>query len=223
MKRLTTLLIVLFLVCPVLGKTKAQPKLLNTKSSKADVVVKLLQKQWDSSDTFQAQFKQLVHAKKMGTRDTSEGKVFVKKPGKLRWESKTDNSVQILNGSQFTVITKNERRKTTQVEIFTKATQAVDSLMLKFLSGRSKFKENYKFTLEGETSMEFMVRFIPKSSKGESLVAEIGKKSYLLRALTTEDSESRVRVEFSDVKTGLKLPNSLFVYQPKPTDTVLRQ
>jgi len=180
------------------------------------------QKAWDAAKTYEAKFKQKVTAKHLGTEDESEGTVSVSKPNRLRWVSLTDNSTQILNGNKLTNIRENKRRQTTEVDIYANAGKAVDSKLLKFLSGKAKFKALYQYEVTGETPEIATVKFVGKAGDGESLVAEIDKKSYVLRSLTSDSSDNLVRIEFSDTRTNVKLDAKLFEYQPKKSDTVRR-
>lgn len=185
-------------------------------------VIASLQKTWDAAKTYEAKFKQKVVAKRLGTEDESEGTLAVAKPNRLRWVSETDGTLQILNGNKLTNVRENKRRQVTEVDIYDQAGKAVDSKLLKFLAGKAQFKTLYKFELESETPEIVTVRFLPRVGDGESLIAEIDKKSYLLRSLTTDSEDNRVRVEFSDIKTNVKLDSKLFEYQPKKTDVVRR-
>jgi outer membrane lipoprotein-sorting protein len=185
-------------------------------------IVDSLQKTWDATKTYEAKFKQKVTAKHLGTEDESEGVVSVSKPNRLRWVSSTDDSVQILNGNKLTNIRVNKRRQTTEVDIYAEAGKAVDSKLLKFLSGKAKFKSLYRFELQGETPEIATIKFLGRQGDGETLIAEIDKKSYLLRSLTSDSSDNLVRIDFSDIRTNVKLDSKLFEYQPKKSDTVRR-
>lgn len=185
-------------------------------------ILDALQKRWDETKTYEAKFKQKVTAKQLGTEDESEGTVSVSKPNRLRWVSSTDNSIQILNGNKLTNIRENKRRETTEVDIYANAGKAVDSKLLKFLSGKAKFKTLYQYEVTSETPEIATVKFVGKAGDGETLIAEIDRKSYLLRSLTSDSSDNLVRIEFSDIRTNVKLDKKLFEYQPKKSDVVRR-
>ncbi len=189
-------------------------------ASPASVVIDNLQKAWDAAKTYQAKFKQTVTAKRLGTEDESEGTVSLAKPNRLRWVSDTDHTFQILDGKRLTNVRENRRRQITEVDIYPQAGQAMDNKLLNFLAGKAKFKALYKFELVTETPEIATVKFLPKVGDGETLIAEIDKNSYLLRSLTTDSDDNRVRVEFTDIRTNLKLDSKLFEYEPKKTDVV---
>ncbi|MFM8314765.1 MAG: LolA family protein [Deltaproteobacteria bacterium] len=179
-----------------------------------------LQSSWDKTQSYQAEFKQSVYSKKLHTKDESTGTIYVSKPGKIRWEIPAQKTVQILNGNRLIVIKENKRRKTTVVDIFKDISKSVDIKSLAFLSGTASFKETYTSVLGAEDIEKIELKFTPKTSPSESYLAEIDKKSYLLRALTTETADSKVRIEFMNTKTNSSSDLSLFEYQPKPKDIV---
>lgn len=186
-------------------------------------IIDKLQAKWDEAKTYSARFNQVVSAKRMGTRDETQGIVYVSKPNRLRWVSETDNVIQILNGNTMTFVTENPRRKTTEVDIYSDASKAMDSKVLKFLSGKAQFKSLYKFKLESETPEIAKIKFAAKDDDPDTLVAEVDKKSYLLRSLTTDSPDNRVRIDFSDIRLNVKLDGKLFEYKPKKSDVVRRQ
>lgn len=204
----------LLLYClPLLAAPAAKP-------NPALPVVDKMQTTWDAAKTYEAKFKQKVTAKRMGTEDESEGTVVVSKPNRLRWVSVTDGTFQILNGNRLTAVRENKRRQITEVDIYAKAGKSIDSKLLKFLAGKAQFKTLYRFELESETPEIATIKFHGKSGDAETLIAEIDKNSYLLRSLTTDSEDNRVRVEFTEIKTNVKLDPKLFEYQPKKTDVV---
>lgn len=220
MPRIAIFLTVILSLSAFAGPGKGVPAGPDAKASK---YVDGLQKQWDSFQTYQADFRQVIFAKRLGTRDESKGTVTVWKPNRLRWKSDTDGTLQILNGKTLTAVTENPRRKTTEVDIYADAAKAVDTKILKFLAGQAKFKALYHYSLAGETDEAATIKFRPKGEDTETLVAEIDKNSYLLRSLTTETVDNRVRIEFSGIRTNVKLDPKLFKYEPRKTDVVRRQ
>lgn len=182
--------------------------------------IEAVQTSWDKTLTFQANFKQTVFSKRLGTTEESKGQLWVKKPGKLKWAEADPATTQILNGKKMWNIHQHKRRKTTIVDIFEDVSKQMDAKAFEFLAGKINFKKSYKTTVVKETAQLVTLKLDPKDGAGESYLAEIIKPSYVLGALTTESADSRVRIEFSDTKTGVTLEDSEFVYQPKKTDTI---
>ena len=192
--------------------------------AKPPTLIDQFQKTWDETASYQATFKQTVESKQIGTKEESTGTIFVQKPGKLRWDCETDGSIQILNGKKLISIQVNRRRKTRAVDIYQDISKAVDTKAIQFLAGKAKFQETYKIDSIGNPSTSSSLKLTPKGGDGlETYLAEIDKKSYFLRSLTTESADTRVRMEFSDVKANVVLEASLFDYAPDPKDVVHKQ
>lgn len=182
-----------------------------------------MQKFWDKTKTFQANFTQVVFAKRLGTRDTAAGKLFISKPNKLRWESKEDGSFQIMNGNTLTYVHYNKRRQNWIVDILENTNKSVDTKALQFLAGKANFKKSYTAKLEKDAPKSLEIRLIPIEGGSESYIAEVEKKSYVIQSLTTETVDTRARIEFTNIQTNKPLEDSLFKYVTKPSDVVHKE
>src|SRR5262249_36234851 len=162
---------------PAKPKAEKTPAATGTKELVAQPApAKLLdavQTAWDDTKTYQAAFKQVVFAKRLGTRDESEGTISVMKPNRIRWESSTDGTIQIMNENKLWVVQHNRRRDTIVVDVYQDLKKAIDAKPLAFLSGKSKFKDLYRLELLQETPTGAELRCTPPGAAGEHLVAEI--------------------------------------------------
>lgn len=183
-------------------------------------LVDKLQATWDKTQQYRANFKQVVYSKKLRTREVAEGTFYVSKPGKIRWEVPSQKTVQIISGNRLIILKENKRRKTTTVDIYKDISKSVDLKALSFLAGGARFKETYQSELGAEDAEKIELKFTPKNTADESYLAEIDKKSYLLRALTTETADSKVRIDFSNTETNLELNPGLFEFKPKGSEII---
>jgi outer membrane lipoprotein-sorting protein len=183
-------------------------------------VLDKLQSTWDKTQNYRAKFNQTVYSKKLHTTEETSGTIFVMKPGKIRWEIPGQKTTQILNGNRLTQIRENTRRKKVVVDIYKDVSKSIDLKALAFLAGTASFRETYQSVLGPEDIEKIELKLTPKTSPGETYLAEIDKKSYFLRALTTESADSKVRIDFSNTEANTSIDKSLFEYQPKPTDIV---
>ncbi len=183
-------------------------------------VIDSLQTHWNQTQNYKAEFKQVVYSKKLHTKDETIGTIFVLKPGKIRWEVPSQKTVQILNGNRLIYLKENRRRKTTVVDIYKDVSKSIDLKSLAFLAGNALFKETYTSVLGAEGPETIELKLISKAAPSESYLAEIDKKSYFLRALTTETADSKVRIDFLKTEINIQIGESLFEYRPKPKDVV---
>jgi outer membrane lipoprotein carrier protein len=216
MKYFCLLLLIVFLNAFSL---QASPAKIKSEEVLVSETLDKMQKFWDSFTTYRANFNQIVNSKRLGTRDNSKGVLYVKKPGKLRWELAADTSFQIMNGKKLQYIHKTRRGQIIVDEVDDVKDQ-VDTRALQFLAGKGNFKQLYKAKLEENKPKSISIRLTPKEGGAESYIAEVDKNSYGIQSLTTETPETRARMEFSDIKINIELEDSLFVYEPKSTDMV---
>ena len=170
--------------------------------------------------SYQAEFKQVIKSKTLGTQEESEGRFFVVKPGKLRWEPAVGGTTQILNGNEFWQLRQSKRRKQTQVDHYSDISSLIDLRSLTFLSGKITIKKSYKYKILKSDSISVFLALSPITGKGDTILAEILKPSYLLGALKMESPESETRIDFKNIQTNVSLKDSLFTYQPTPQDIV---
>ncbi len=183
-------------------------------------ILKKFQTSWDETKKYSAAFKQTVTSKTLGSKEESEGSLDVVKPGKLRWNSNSDMSSQILNGKKFMSLRLNARKKTRSVEIYKDVSAMVDMKALDFLADGVQFAKVYKLELLSQTPEIIKLKLTPKEKRPEFYIAEIDKKSYVLSSLTTETPDSTVKMVFTGIQVNPQIDEKIFEYEPNPTDVV---
>lgn len=191
-----------------------------TVSPSESAVVDSIQAAWDQIRSYQADFKQVIKSKTFGTEEETQGKIFVVKPLKLRWEPTNGGATQILNGNEFWQLRLSKRRKRNEVDHYSDITHLVDLRSLSFLSGKVNIKKSYKYRVLRNDSNSLLVALSAVSGGGDTLLAEILKPSYLLGALKMENPQSETRIDFKNIQTNVPLEGSLFKYQANPQDIV---
>lgn len=181
--------------------------------------VEALQLNWDTTKSFQADFVQTVKSKGLGMdEEPSSGTVSVVKPGRLRWEDKTNHVTQILNEGKYWEIAENKRRKSRTVTHTPDVSGELSNTAFQVLAGTGKFVEFFRVKLIKETPKEAVLELIPKTKTNETLIAKIDKKGYVLRSLTTNSQDSQVVVTFSNIRRNTDLGDSLFSYEKQEND-----
>lgn len=191
-----------------------------SKLSDLTKIIDSFQKKWDATKTYKANFKQIIVSKQMGTRDETNGIVYVAKPNRLRWESETDGSFQILNGKRLVSIQTLPSRGSRSVDIYRNISKSLSTKPLQFLIGKVRFVDAYDVSLLGDTPNQAELKLMSKSDPLEIYTAEIDKPAYFLRTLKTSSPDSEVTIQFTGIETNLKLRDELFKYQKQPNDVV---
>jgi outer membrane lipoprotein carrier protein len=165
--------------------------------------------------TMQANFQQTVEDKSAHPLQSAQGKVSLERPGKFRWEIvKPNEQITIVNGSKLWIYDKDLQQVT--INTFNKAAKQTPALLL----------SDESLTL----SKDFTVQVVPTTS----MIA--GAKTFLLTPLDKDNMFASIRlsflsshitqmqlrdklghitnISFSNVKTGMSLPASLFTFKP---------
>ncbi len=180
--------------------------------------VERLQASLAQTTSYEAAFTQTVHSKGMGPEDPSTGTLSVIKPDKLRWEDRTTLVTQILNGDEYWELTENKRRKSRTVTYQKGVRKHLSRTSFSVLSGSGKFQDFYRVKLVSESPTEAVLELVAKALPHESLIAKIDKNGYVLRSLTTETPDSKVVLEFSQVRRNPRFEPERFRYVKQDGD-----
>lgn len=200
----------LLLAPPSFGKTAP--------GEKESAAIERLQASLAQTTSYEAQFTQTVHSKGMGAEDPSTGTLSVIKPDKLRWEDKTTLVTQILNGDEYWELTENKRRKSRTVTYQKGVRKHLSKTSFSILSGNGKFQDFYVVKLLSESPSEAVLGLTSKAPPHESLIAKIDKNGYVLRSLTTETPDSKVVLEFSQIRRNPRFEPERFRYVKQDGD-----
>lgn len=202
-------------------KTKTNPKII-----KVEPVIEEFLAAWTKTTNFEADFKQTTTYIAMEETETTAGHTWVKKPGRLRWDETTSSQKlsQILNGKRLTSISERTRKPGLRtIDDYENGLALLDKAAFGFLSERKPLTDSYDVSLQKQNGNTAWLILKPKAKPKEPLVAEISKPGYVLRALSTETPESRVRIEFSEVSTSKDIPEKIFEWtEDKEKDRVVR-
>lgn len=183
--------------------------------------IDLLQKSWDETKSYRADFTQTVKSKGSGMdEEPTSGTLSVVKPDRLRWEDKTSKTTQLLNGKQYWDISENARRKSRTVNHYPDVSKSVAKSSIQVLAGTGKFKDFYKVKLVSDSPKEAVLQLTPKTDSGETLIAKIDKNGYVLRSLTTDSADSQVVVVFKNTKRNARFDAKVFTYEAQPNDVL---
>jgi outer membrane lipoprotein-sorting protein len=226
----TSLCICVSLSAPVAADPVATPKrppLTESKKpakEKTDPALAKFLAAWAKAANFEASFKQTMTYKQLDENESSTGHVWVKKPGRLRWDetNSTQKLSQILNGKKLTSISERLRKPGYRtIDVWEDGLSLIDKAAFSFLSQERALTETYFIKIQKENPKVIWLELRLKTRPKEPLVAEISKDSYVLRALSTETPESLVSIEFSDVNTEKSISSKVFEWtEDKEKDRV---
>jgi outer membrane lipoprotein carrier protein len=181
-------------------------------------VVRQLQARYEKTKDLQADFTQKTTIEGFDRAITSTGKVYIKKPGRLRW-SYLDPSVEdiYVNSDDVKVYVPEHR----QVLVGKLTQMAASKAPLELLLGAAKLDESYDIEPTSGKGRGVggirLLTLLPKSQEGEAgrslqrIVLEVFPKTYFIRTVTLHEMSGNVaRFEFSSLQSNIGLSDAAF-------------
>ncbi len=193
-------------------------------------VVKQLQARYEKTKDLQADFSQKTKIEGFERPVTSAGKVYIKKPGRLRWDY-LDPAIEQIYVNQDDVKVYVPEHK--QVLVGKLTQMAASKAPLELLQGAAKLDES--FEIEPTTGKDRgmggtpLITLIPKAKEQEStqnlqkIIVEVFPKTYFIRTVSLHETSGNVAVfEFSNLKPNLGLGNEVFDFKTPSDVEVVR-
>ncbi len=193
-------------------------------------VVKQLQARYEKTKDLQADFSQKTRIEGFERPVTSSGKVYIKKPGRLRWDYLDPATEEIYVNHDDVKIYVPEHK---QVLVGKLTQMAASKAPLELLQGAAKLDES--FDIAWTTGKERgsggirLITLIPKAKDQEStrnlqrIVLEVFPKTYFIRTVSLHEISGNVATfEFSDLKPNLGLGNEVFEFKTPPDVEVVK-
>lgn len=193
-------------------------------------VVKQIQARYEKTKDLQADFSQKTKIEGFERPVVSSGKVYIKKPGRLRWDYLDPASEEIYVNQDDVKVYVPEHK---QVLIGKLTQMAASQAPLELLQGATRLDES--FDIEPTKGKERgiggvrLITLIPKAKDHESMrnlqriVVEVFPKTYFLRTVSLHEISGNVATfEFSGLKPNLGLSNDVFDFKAPPDVEVVK-
>ncbi len=185
-------------------------------------LVKKVQARYEATSDFKAEFEQKTQIKGFSTPITYKGKIYIKKPGMLRWDYSEPSKHQIyVNNEKVVYYIPEHKQAMTGLLSEDSGTETPTHL----LSGLAKIDQDFDVSFEedGEEKKEMgpRLRLIPKDQRTEisKIVIELEpKRSYITRLTIFEKTGNSSTFSFTKIEANTGLKDDLFVFTP-PKDT----
>ena len=186
-----------------------------------DEVLNKIQHFYENTKSIKADFiQETVFLDK--SKEIRTGKVWIKKPGKFRWEYQIPEKFLIISdGFQIFVYYPEEK----EVLIYPSGKVISSQLALGFMSGRGNIKKDLKLeSFEILNEKEWRISFLPvsKDTYIEKIVLTVNldtgevKEFYFINT-----SGEKVRIIFKNLEYNLDLKNNIFTFIPPKNSKVL--
>jgi len=150
-----------------------------------------------------------------GSKEIRTGKVWIKKPGKFRWEYESPEKFLIVSdGVQIFIYYPEEK----EVLIYPSGKIISSQLALGFMSGRGNIKKDLKLeSFEILNKKEWKISFIPlsKDTYIEKIVLMVNLDTGEVKELYFINTVGeKIRIVFKNLRYNLDLGNNLFTFIP---------
>ena len=186
----------------------------------ASEVVAKLQRKYDSIASIKAGFTQEVTSKGMGATK-SKGNVWLKKPGKMRWEYQEPAKDIIVSDGKTIWLYQPDLNQA----IKSPASSGASSMATDFLSGIGNIEKEFIVILSAAEGQYHVLTLTPKSEQPslKKLVLEVGKYSYLVeKTVITDHFGNQTSVSFTGITLNSPIKDSIFKYAPPKGATIIR-
>jgi outer membrane lipoprotein carrier protein len=193
-------------------------------------VMKRLQSRYEKTKDLQADFTQKTTIEGFERPMTSTGKVYIKKPGRLRWNYLDPSTEDIYVNRDDVKVYVPEHK---QVLVGKLTHMAASRAPLELLQGAAKLDAS--FDAEPTTGKARgmggirLVTLVPKPGEGQThgtvqkIVVEVFPQTYFIRSLSLYESSGNVsNFEFSSLQSNIGLDDELFIPKFPPDVEVVK-
>jgi outer membrane lipoprotein carrier protein len=187
----------------------------------ADAIVDSLQKNYDATVDFVADFRQETEVKTLNRNLKASGKLSFKRPGKMLWRYDEPKGQFVLADGKYLYFFQPE-----QNQIIKSPLQNAfrSDIPLSFLLGIGNLKRDFNAALKGSDENQFILRLEPKGEAGgfSEILVGVSKNSYDILSISVRDAAANLTtIRFSAMRKGAGVKDSMFALQiPSGADIV---
>lgn len=181
-----------------------------------------LQARYDFTGGFAADFTQEIESATLGEKVTSQGKVYFKKPGRMRWEFTSPEPQTVVSDGRFFWFYQPQQKQVLKTPL----QQAFRShTPVSFLTGVGRIDQDFTVSLAGQAGEVYLLYLTPREgeeSLGGSLEMQVSARTYdIVRVQITDSLGNLTRLYFSNLDHKAALDEALFHFTvPQGVDIV---
>ena len=187
----------------------------------ADAIVDNLQKSYESTADFVAEFRQETEVKTLNRNLKSWGQVSFKRPGKMFWRYEEPKGQFVLADGKHLYFYQPEQNQIIKSPL---KNAFRSDIPLSFMLGIGNLKKDFNAALKATEETQHVLRLEPKGEAGgfsEILVGVSNASSDILWVSVRDAASNLTTIRFSGMRKGVGLKDSLFQLEvPKGVDIV---
>ena len=190
-------------------------------SNSADAIVDGLQKNYDATSDFVADFRQETEVKNLNRTLKAAGKLSFKRPGKMLWLYDEPKGQFVLADGKHLYFYQPDQNQVIKSPL---KNAFRGDIPLSFLLGLGNLKKDFNATLKASEENQHVLRLEPKGEAGgySEILRGVGKGSFDILWVSVRDAANNLTtLRFANMRKGVGLKDSLFQVQlPKGADIV---
>jgi len=180
-----------------------------------------LKARYSGVDTLGAEFTQTVSMNGAPTGESSEGKVWFKRPGRMRWVYESPVKDEFIGNGKTIWVYQPDLSQVVEKE----ADASFSSIAVDFLGGINNIEKEFEITLVKESADFYLLNLAPRKQQGGvvRIKVRVDRKTGLVTETTVEDIfGSSTTVVFTDIKTNKPVKDSFFEFAIPEGATIVR-
>ena len=190
-------------------------------SNSADPIIDRLQKNYDATADFVADFSQETEVKTLNRTLKSVGKVSFKRPAKMLWRYDEPKGQFVLADGKHLYFYQPEQNQVIKSPL---KNAFRGDIPLSFLLGLGNLKKEFNATLKSTDENSYVLRLEPKGESGgfSEILLAVSKSSADILWVSIRDAAANLTtIRFSGMRKGVGLNDSVFQVQiPSGADVV---
>ncbi|NIO07487.1 MAG: hypothetical protein GTO40_05575 [Deltaproteobacteria bacterium] len=196
-----------WVIVAVLSLARAVPALGN---NDADSILEALQKRYETTVDFKADFQQITELKTLNRTMKALGKVYFRRPGKMLWRYQEPKGQVILADGKYLYYYEPEEKQVIKSRL---SKAFLSDTPLSFMLGIGDLKRDFNGSLIRTDVDHYVVQLVPKEELGGVGQLRLGvtKDKFDILWAEIEDAVGNVTtIRFSDLQREVGLGDSLF-------------
>ena len=187
----------------------------------ADAIVDSLQKNYEATVDFVADFRQETEVKTLNRNLKASGQVSFKRPGKMFWRYEEPKGQFVLTDGKYLYFYQPEQNQIIKSPL---KNAFRSDIPLSFLLGIGNLKKDFNAVLKATEESQYILRLEPKGESGgfsEILLGVAKNSSDILWVSVRDATNNLTTIRLSGMRKGVGLKDSLFRLEvPKGVDVV---
>jgi outer membrane lipoprotein carrier protein len=187
----------------------------------AEAIVDSLQKNYDATTDFTADFQQETEVKNINRTLKASGKLSFKRPGKMFWRYDEPKGQFVIADGKFLYFYQPDQNQVIKSPL---KNAFRGDIPLSFLLGLGNLKKDFNATLQSSDGNLYILRLEPKGEAGgfSQILLAVNKVSFDIVWVSLHDAANNVTtLRFANMRKGVGVKDALFQVQiPDGADVV---